>query len=186
MAFVDSFDRTDNATTMGSADSGQAWTAASGTWGISSGRATNVSDANGNMASAMLTDRNYKLTCKIRGHLSSTTNFRAPAIMMRYADNNNLMFVRPRGGMLELYKVVAGTATLLATPAVTTPDDTELTITVECIDTKINITYNGLSYSYTLTSAEASLASNLGIGFRMAKGGTPTYAAYWDSLTVEA
>lgn len=177
--FQDSFTRADNAVTLGTD-----WLTSQGTYGIQSNRAYNVTDANGDMAYTMLSRPNYKLTCNISGHISSATNFRVPVVMFNYIDKDNLMFVRPRGGLLELYKIIAGAATLITSPAVSTPDNTELPISVEVRNNNITSTYNGLTLNYTNTDALFTPA--LGIGFRMSKGGSPTINAYWDNLVVQA
>lgn len=52
---VDRFDRPD-ATTLGAADTGQAWTAVTGTWGISGGRATLTAKPSSTAMAAVRTD----------------------------------------------------------------------------------------------------------------------------------
>ena len=177
--FQDTFDRTDSNTVLG-----PDWLTSQGTYGIQSNRAYNVTDTNGDMAYKMLSTANYKLSCTLYGQMSSATNFRIPAVMFNYIDKDNLMFVRPRGGVLELYKIIAGAPTLITSPAAPTPDSTELQIIVEVRGNAIKIIFNGVTLNYT--NIDSLFTSATGIGFRIAKGGSPTVNAYWDNLIIQA
>lgn len=176
--FQSNFNQPDNASTLPDFLTSQ------GTYGTQSNRAYNVTDTNGDMAYKMLSTANYKLSCTLYGQISSATNFRIPAVMFNYIDKDNLMFVRPRGGVLELYKIILGVATLIASPAVATPDSTEMPISVESRNNNITIIYNGITLNYL--NIDALFTSAMGIGFRLSKGGSPTVNAYWDNLVVQA
>lgn len=174
--FQSNFNQPDSASTLPDFLTSQ------GTYGIQNNRAYNVTDTNGDMAYRLLGVPNYALSCNIYGQMNSATNFRIPVIMFNYIDKDNLMFIRPRGGVLELYKIIAGAATLITSPVAPTPDATELPISVEVRGNFIKIIYNGVTLNYTNT--DSLFTSATGIGFRMSKGGSPTTLAYWDNLVV--
>lgn len=183
----DSFTRADNATAMGRAETGQDWVSGNySIFGIIDNKAYSPSDNNGSMINANVTKKDYKISVALNGHVSSTSNFRIPSIIFKYADINNMLLIRPQAGSIMFYKIVAGVVTLLASPAVTTPDNFFVTMTIACTGSSITVTYNGLVFTYTLSGNELALIDNLGIGLRLAKGGAPAYQAYWDDLIVEA
>lgn len=182
----DSFDRPDNLTTLGNTDNGLVWQPqSSSVYGIQSSKAYCVSDGNGHASCITLPAADYKLTATIGGTLNSTTNFRSPGFIIRQS-GSDLIIVRPRASMIEIIKVIGSVVTTIATPAVSTPDNTMLPITIECKGANLKVTFNGTSFSYTFVGNELNLLTATGMGLRLAKGGTPAYQAYWDNLIVEA
>lgn len=85
----DSFDRADNASSLGSTDTGQAWTANSGTWGIGSNRAVppNAASANATVDAGALAVT-VSLTC-----IPPASGNIDVAIIARYVDANNYIFL---------------------------------------------------------------------------------------------
>jgi hypothetical protein len=107
VTITDSFNRADSTTTLGNADTGQAWTNVTGVLGISSNQAYRVT-AVSNEAVALLetgiTDMIVKGT-----PVSGVTN-RIVGLIGRATDGNNFYLVLTDGSSVgQLYKKVAGT-----------------------------------------------------------------------------
>jgi hypothetical protein len=118
---TDSFDRADNAASMGSADSGQVWTpfAVSGTvstYGIQTNRAYCV--ANGSSGSNDMTRLATSASnCTITSNILMPTNASARRIglIFRYVDDTNYLKleIRPAANAMRFYSVVASVETIL-------------------------------------------------------------------------
>lgn len=113
----DSFDRADSASSLGTAESGQAWTAGSGTWGISNRRGYLVT-ASGTEGCAVVdlgvpadwiqADLQYKA--------SGTPD---PGLLIRYVDSNNyIMAAFETGNFINIWTKVAGSYTNLGAVSV--------------------------------------------------------------------
>jgi len=108
----DGFNRADNNTSMGNADTGQAWTAVTATWGIISNTAYTPT-ATANAISAIDTGlANGFAQVKI-----ATLGYRARLIFRCSDATNRWQLDLTTDAKLRLMKVVAGTATTLATVA---------------------------------------------------------------------
>ena len=162
----DSFNRPDSATTLGSADSGQAWTPAVGTWGISSDQAYLASATAQAVAVIDAGRANLKLTCTATP--SPTASRGDLGVVIRYIDSNNYLLVAFHAigstAPIQLYKRDAGAFVSLA--ALAAPDLTNgvpygVTITAWGPSIAISLS-NGYTLSYTLLGADAT------------KYGTPT------------
>ncbi len=113
MRVWDTFSRANSATTMGNAESGQAWTALVGTWGIDSGRAYRTATANGSNGCAIV--NSGLADCDVEVQLAVAEN-KWPGLTLRCSDVNNLWFLWVNtSNQWILYKRVAGAA--LANPA---------------------------------------------------------------------
>lgn len=103
----DSFNRAD-AASLGSADTGQAWTAHVGTWGITSNRASNQSAAPSietASVNAGIADGEVEVTLAVLGGV--------PGVVARLTDGSNFLVFLSTGTEVRLWKVVAGAFTLL-------------------------------------------------------------------------
>lgn len=110
----DSFDRANSAVSLGDADSGQTWTAHAGTWGISGNAAYQPSATAGGRATVEsgVADGTVEVTVATAGGSSG--------VVLRLSDASN--YVRAFFSSTDsifLQKVVAGSATTIASGAVT-------------------------------------------------------------------
>lgn len=114
----DSFTRADSATSLGKANTGQTWSALSGTWGIISNQAylASVISAAVAVVNALIPD--VSLTCSVT--LSPTLNRANAGLILRCIDDNNYILIAiAKAGTgtadaIEIYKRDAGTFTALA------------------------------------------------------------------------
>ena len=99
----DTFNRADNASSLGTSDSGHVWSALLGTWGISSNKAYKPSGAGQSFAvvDSGLSDCTIDVT--VSGTLTA-----GGGITFRATDASNLWFVEMDVGQTLLYKVEAG------------------------------------------------------------------------------
>lgn len=117
-AVVDSFDRADSTSTLGTADSGQTWTAYSGTWGISSNQAYLVSTTAQAFAGVNAGISDVDMSCNVT--LSATLARADCGLVVRAIDNNNYILVvlnrlggTGLGNSIQLFKRDAGSFVLL-------------------------------------------------------------------------
>ena len=183
----DSFNRGNSTTTMGTADTGQAWGYFVGTWGISSNRAYCVSDANARGARISTGLLNAKVQCGMYGEINSLVTNRVPNLIFHYGDSNNFLYARVFNGNAELYKYDGGAASLLASAVQAMADGVEYTLTAAFMENNINIAVDGVSLiDHVLAGGDTKYAAYASVGFWLEKTGSPTIAARWDNLIVEA
>ncbi|MFC5472193.1 hypothetical protein ACFPPD_26265 [Cohnella suwonensis] len=185
----DLFNRADSSSTLGSAVVGGAWTAANGTWGISSNEAYSVSDATNNIAVLPTVGTgNYIVTCAMKGDIDSSANRRRPALVFRYVDSNNFMLAYLEEGRVFIGKSDGGTTSDLASYPHRTVDNTWYNFKVICKDDIVKLSVNGVWVaSHVLTQAEQLKYGNAGqVGMRLSKTGSPSVAARWNNLVVES
>lgn len=99
----DSFNRADNASSLGTADTGQVWSALLGTWGISGNKAYKPSGAGQSFAVVESGLADCTIAVTVSGTLTA-----GGGICFRATDANNLWFVEMDVGQTLLYKVQAG------------------------------------------------------------------------------
>lgn len=110
-AITDSFNRADNASSLGSTDTGQAWTD-NGTFGISTNQMYRTSTVDGELAwiTAGVTDMTTSITVSAFGGQTGA--------VARMTDTSNFYLAHvATGGQVTIYKCVAGGFTQLATTA---------------------------------------------------------------------
>lgn len=90
----DSFTRADSASTLGSPDDGPAWTAPHGTWGINTNSAYLAATGAG-AAHAVIDAQTSDVAVQVK--MSVLAAGTAPGIVLRYADQDNLIAVTPTG-----------------------------------------------------------------------------------------
>ena len=100
----DTFSRADSALTLGTPDLGPSPTVLSGTWGISSGRAYNASDLDGNLVVWDLATPNGTFEATVRGTLASGTDFRLADLVVRVLDTSNYLRIVCGAGSFNLQK----------------------------------------------------------------------------------
>lgn len=160
----DSFNRADNASSMGNADSGHVWTTQSGTCGIIS----NQGYASGGASNAIATvdtgeaDIDFTILMVPGG----TAGARNSGAVYRVTDSQNLLMARLTGGGVEIHKRVGGTFTLLASAVVTSSSSYILRVVIVGAD--IDVYTDGvLRLSHTLTGGdEVTFASQTLAGVR--------------------
>ena len=183
----DTFDRADDAAALGTPDVGNAYTVASGTWGISANKAYNVTDTDGNTVYTDVGTPDAVMQATIRGTLNHATIYRVPLLMFRRGDANNHLRVELRNGAVDLKKMDGGVVSTLATAAQTTADDTDYTVRVLLEGNVIHVAVDGtLRITHTLSGGDTKYAGSTytGFGMRLLKSGAPAVAARWDNLRV--
>lgn len=170
----DSFTRANSITTLGTADTGQAWTAHSGTWGIISNAAYLVTQSGDSVATVNCGKSDIDFSVDYAG-----SNVEM-GIVFRATDQNNylLLYVNGPFNALELWQRVSGAYTNLQKPNVGAIS-TSGTLRVVTAGTSITGYLNGVSL---LTHTTSQFQTNTRIGLRRnATGGT---SFTWDNLVV--
>jgi hypothetical protein len=180
----DSFTRADSASSLGTADSGQAWSAPSGTWGISGNKAYSASATNGDRANLPAGVRDAVFSVDITSDNYSVSN---PGLMVRFVDNSNFLYVDLQGGNARILKVVANATTSLASAAFTPTNSVTYNLKAACYGDVIALYVdNVLKATTTLSGDDSTLfsgATATGVGLRFGKSsGTPSLT--WDNLAV--
>lgn len=112
----DSFNRDDNAESLGTADTGQAWTAINGVWGINSNCAKVVTDSGARNIAVVdsgAADGNVQVTCVDIPSLYGGLAFRVVDI------NNYIRFTRYSSTQYEVRKYVENVSTVVKMYTVT-------------------------------------------------------------------
>jgi hypothetical protein len=111
---ADTFNRADSSVALGTpSDAGSAWSALSGTWGISSNQARKVTAADGQHIAVL---ESSAADVEVQCTFPVLENGADAGLVLRVVDTSNYLLVAVRGAggtRLELYKRVAGAETLL-------------------------------------------------------------------------
>jgi lysophospholipase L1-like esterase len=179
---TDNFDRADSATTLGSAQTGQVWTASRGTWGITGNAAYSATAVDDDLASIETTWTNHRVTVNIP--VPSGVSAASPGITARFADtNNHYMAVMGflSGGTaptVKLYKKVAGGYTQLGT-TVTLPNQTGTAkFALSAFGTTITVFVNDVA---VIRKIDGALTAGTKVGLR--QGGVT--ACRWNDLSAD-
>ena len=181
----DAFNRADSALTLGNAETGQAWTATAGTWGVSSSQAYSSTDANEDRAILTVGVLNMRVSCSLSGSHDGV-NSRQPALMARYVDANNFLTLIQGPAQLRLFKCEGGVFTSIANVARTPADGVAYRAELVLVNDRVDALINGaLQFSYALSAAEMTVfGASTTIGLRLAKTGAPAVNARFDTLMV--
>jgi hypothetical protein len=133
----DSFSRADNAALLGTANTGQVWATASGSWKVA-GKAAQPQSAGNNIATIETATADHWVTVAIT--YPATTGTRC--VVARYSDNSNFYRYGIFAGVLALQKVVAGVATTISTPTGTITSG--MSIGIRCSGSTIDLYLNHL------------------------------------------
>lgn len=178
----DTFSRADSALTLGTPDLGPSPTVLSGTWGISSGRAYNASDLDGNLVVWDLATPNGTFEATVRGTLASGTDFRLADLVVRVLDTSNYIRIVCGAGAFNVQKADGGAVSNLVATGLAWADDTDYRIKVVMSGNLIRVWRDGANLlSYTLAGGDTKYAAYTRHGFRLRKSGTPATAARWDN-----
>lgn len=178
----DSFNRANNSTSLGNADTGQAWQTTPGSiYGISNNQAYPISDTSGQVSFAYVdsgaSDGTITLT------LAAISNYQN-YLVFRIVDNKNYLFVRYQkgSGNLQLYKTVNNAQTQLGTKSIGTLAIGS-TISVTVSGSSITVSTNG-TQQITTTDNTFSTSTLHGFGDVMSADLTVRYDNFEvDSLT---
>jgi hypothetical protein len=177
----DYFTRADSTTTLGTADTGQTWTAHTGTWGISSNQAYLATRSGDSVATVDCGKSDIDFTCNVTLGADGTQ----PGIVFRATDDQNylLAFLNNSTGAtddIELYQRVAGAYTKLGTDYRFPGDIANTTITLRVVTsgTSIEIYADGtLRHSHTTSQFQTATR----VGLRLNDAGS---GCRWDSFVV--
>lgn len=170
----DAFNRADSTTTLGTADTGQAWTALSGTWGISSNQAYCV-DANDGRVAAIETGSTDQ-TVTVTATIPNSSSY--PGVLARLTDADNFYLAQINTGSTTIYRNSAGYSLLGTGSGAASGDVLEFSV----IGTSLNLDVNGGSV-ISLTNSGITSGSLAGIRYATSSGSP---AIRWDDFSVVA
>lgn len=156
---TDSFDRAPSSSSLGNTDTGQAWVAVLGTWGISGNLAyVATPDAGGTDLAYVEASEN-----DVAVQVTFTTVDQGHRLIGRYVDASNYLFVSAEGGgaAYALYKRVAGVNISLGSYAVSIANGDVLKLNMNGND--LTVYLNGTS-RITANNAFNNTATKHGIG----------------------
>lgn len=173
---LDRFTRTDSASTLGSAEIGGAWTAHTGTWGISSNQAYVAARTGDTVATVDAGSATVDVFARVTLAPSGTTE---PTLAFRAQNDQNFLMLMLKGtGTHDVWQRVAGTYTFIASAPFPVVLGGTYSLRITAVGTSCKFYING---SQILDLTIAALSSNTRVGFRLNDTGT---AARWDSLVV--
>ena len=153
---LDTFSRPDSNVSMGSAETGQVWTAHEGTWGIISNKAYNAGN-NGGKASVGCGVVDGYFQCDLYSDYYGTTGPHVPSIIFRLIDTLSFLMVTLYNNAVTLTKLESEVSTDLSTVAMTLVDGQTYVCRVEAVRENIKVYINNaLKINYNLTGADAT------------------------------
>jgi hypothetical protein len=175
---TDSFNRADNSSSLGTTDTGQAWSTFQGTWGIGTNRAQAVTHADNDTAYVTTPSADMTISAKI----AAVTGVTAPGLIARATAVNNYYMAQAQfnGGTnaFYLFKQVAGSYTQLGMSAVVPVVGD--TFAISAIGTSIRVIVNG---STLISVTDSTFSVGTKAGFRCgASGGGVTL--FFDDFSV--
>lgn len=168
----DTFTRADSTTTLGTTDTGQAWTAHTGTWGIVSNQGYLVTQSGDSVATVNSTKSDIDMTCTIK-HVTETS------LVFRAIDNNNYLLVLVNNSNIELWRRVAGAYTQIATTATAHISGGVYVVRIVASGTSITVYEDGVSKIAT-TSSQFQTETRVGLRCNTTGSSSRT----WESLIV--
>jgi hypothetical protein len=163
---IDTFNRADSASTAGSTDTGETWTA-SGTWGIQSNRLYNPSAGNGNRLTVTLAAND----CDVSATMAVLPGTSSVSLMHRWADASNYVYLSILStGVVQLGNVIGGSFTTLATSSSSVVSAGQK-ITLRTFGTTATALVDGIS----VLTATTAIASGTAAGLRNAGDSTGNF-----------
>lgn len=153
----DSFNRTNNTTSLGTTDTGQTWVVVSGTWGIISNQAYAPIPTNPSIAYVDAGISDISVT-------ETITWISNEGFVFRYTDASNHLLVRISSTGLGLFKNVTGTSTSIGNYAFT-PTTTTYTLKVVAQGSSITVYLDG---TQRITATETFNQTSTKVGMREA------------------
>jgi hypothetical protein len=173
---TDSFNRTDNPSSLGTADSGQVWSPLVGTWGISGNTAVlNAAPAGVKYAvvESGLSDATIQVDLG-----SETEQILGVAFRVQDASNGLVCRIIPSSGRLQLSSFVAGTLTQIALQDY--GGEISCTLKVECVGTTIRCYVDDVLY---ITATDVTLFQT---ATKHGLYGNNASLTTWDDFSVSA
>ena len=169
----DTFNRANSTTTLGSTDTGQAWTAHTGTWGISSNQAYLQTQSGDSVATFDFGNTEVDMRCRMT--ISSTGQ---PGLVFRATNDQNYLLVIMSSTAVSLWQRVTGTYTQLRSGAVTATPGVPYPVRIVAVGSDIRVYFNGKHALAFSTTQFASTGTRVGIRANDAN------ANRWDDLEV--
>lgn len=172
----DTFNRADNAASMGNADTGQTWIVdlpANGTWSISSNRAHLVSAAS---VGYTYVDSGVA-NCKVSADLLYTTGI-AIGVLARLTSKNDFIYVIMAGTGLTLIKRAAAVNTTIGSYDFTPTNGNWYNVAITLDGNNVSVSLDGVQRIAVTESHNGSAVKH---GFR-----SPLDNTYYDNFKVEA
>lgn len=171
----DTFTRADNAASLGTAESGQTWTALVGTWGVLSSQAYSATGVDGDFASLDVGVTDIDVSVQF-GAINNTAYY---GLCARLTDTSNFYRAEFGGGNgIVIHKVVAGTVTSLGSAAASNVANTVVRLRV--VGTQLSAYVNG---ALLVSATDSQITSGTKLGLRRGSAGT-TPTMTFDNLTV--
>lgn len=169
----DAFNRANSTSTLGKADTGQSWSAITGTWGISSNQAYNPTGDTGAFAVVESGVANGIVRATITARRTTS------GIYFRVVDSDNwLRMVCHSSTAMDFDKCVAGTVTEVAQVTLLTLKDGDV-YGVRLNGTQVILELNGSRIGSPQTVTDHATATKHGIGME-----TASTTSRWDNFQV--
>lgn len=175
----DTFDRADSTTSLGTADTGQAWTVLTGaTWGVQTNRAYMGGGGDHNPAIVESGASDVKVSATV---YPNTDNPRG-GLSFRVVDVSNFFFLRSYATVWQLNVTEAGTTTTIAQSSVSPVGGQAHAVEITCSGSTITCKVDGATI-ITATSSLFLTATKHGLENA---NGSFYGATRWDNFKVEA
>lgn len=176
-SITDSFNRA-NSGTLGTADTGQAWTTHAGTFSIVSNKAssTNASGVIAATLDASLADIDYSIDMTL--HASGSSN---PGMVFRWSDINNFFEFTVTASFCRLYRRLAGTFTSVGSSVLALSPGSTYTFRVHAVGSAITCYANGVA---VISATNTALTTNTRCGIGVALESGNTNGALFDNLSI--
>lgn len=168
----DTFNRADNASSLGNAETGQTWTALEGTWGVASNQAYCPGVAVTNHVATIETNTP---DCRVRGALAQKTA--SPRLLVRVIDAGNCILIQPLTSTYGVYRMTANATTQIGSVPITPQAGDTVELVLQ--GSSISVYVNGI-YRLTVSETQGVTATKHGLG--VYSNGA---AARWDNFIVE-
>lgn len=188
---TDTFNRANSTTSLGSTDTGQAWSVANGVWGISSNRAYLVSETHspedlGSFAFIETGNKAMKVSANIYGMLAAGSY---PGVVVRYESVNNLYlgYFEQTGNTLVIYWRNGATWVSLASVAWTWTEGDQMSLSAqeEATATRLRLSINGVEkINFAHTTAGRPQGTKAGLRDDFDAG--VTTGATFDNFSVDS
>lgn len=184
----DTFTRT-NATSLGTADSGQSWSALNGTWETTGTQAKLHTAASGQEVAVLdASAAEVNVQASLTVHQGTGATLLDAGLVTKAADNNNYLLVALANTIstVTIYKRVAGTFTQLAQGSKTFTSGSTYVVSVINTATRVSVLIGDvLIVTYALTSGEqTAFNSNTKHGIRANSGSEGTGGTLFDNYWI--
>lgn len=169
----DDFNRADDLLTAGSTKTGQVWTPVGGAFGILGNRLYSPGKTSASILHVDPIIKDYEVSATVIGQFVAGQVQGFFNLMFHMTDAANYMMARMFIGNLEVYKFVAGAATVVASTPFVAQDWIPYKLKVRCQGTNVRVSVNGVELiNLTLSGTDATTFPNYSkAGFRMSFNG---------------